>query len=161
MHLTSPILITSLRISFNHGDSNSNVESDSQPYVQLLSLTEQNDAWKEFHEARTKALNHLPPVIDPADFLKLTQTMSNSSSSVKLMTSGAVSQDDTSTAAGTTSLVGKYTPIVVGLLAGNLLVGVGIFFLGIFACTRSVIRGGAKTSVLGSSYTAVSLKSDD
>lgn len=156
--IKSPLFV----YSFDYGDYDPVSKKDSQPFAQLLSTTQQDASWTEFQSARTKTLAALPPIIDPAQLIKLATGAStdNSTANAQIRTSGAISGDDGSSDSDLTSLVKRYGPLVVGLLAGNLLVGILLFFIGLVVCVKGVVRGGAKTRTMGSAYTSVSFKDD-
>lgn len=136
-------------------------KTDSQPFVQLLSTTQRDASWTEFQQARALALKSLPTALDPAELLKIASgaAADDTSGNAQVKTTGGISSGDESDS-DLTSLVKKYGPLVVGLLAGNLLVGILLFFIGLAVCVKGVVRGGAKTKSIGSSYTPVSFKDE-
>ena len=156
--------------SFDYGDYDPTTKKDGQPFAQLLSITKQDTAWAEFQSARATALKSLPPLIDPKTLLNIdsssiaTDTQTNDTktddgSGAQVRVSGAVSDTDGSDS-DLTSLVKKYGPVVIGLLAGNLIVGLLLLFVGLAVCVKGVIKGGAKTRTMGSAYVPVSFKDE-
>ena len=55
-------------------------------------------------------------------------------------------------------LVDKYGPVIVGLLAGNLLVGLLLCLIGLAACLRSRVRTGVQSRSINPSYAPVRVK---
>ena len=56
------------------------------------------------------------------------------------------------------SLLDKYGPVVIGLLAGNMLIMTVLCIIALVACTRGVVRSGARTRSIPSNYAPVSFK---
>lgn len=56
------------------------------------------------------------------------------------------------------ALVDKYGPVVIGLLVGNILVGVLLCAIALTVCLRGVVKGGAQTRNVNSSYAPVRFK---
>ena len=150
---------------FDYGDTDS---SGNQSFVQLISTTDLDEAWPDFKASRAKALAAVPQTIDPATLVQLANSDSDNSTSTDDNISGADSTSSpvsTPTAAPSEnsddklySLVEKYGPVVIGLLAGNILIGVLLCIIGLTACMRGVVKGGAKTRNIGSSYAPVRFK---
>ncbi len=130
--------------SFDYGDYDPVTKTGGQPFVQLLSTTDRDASWTEFKEARAKALKSLPPAIDPADF----SNDQEDSDGTLVKTSGAVAVNDT-LPDDLTSVVKKYGPVVIGLLAGNVLVGILLLLVGITVSAKGLIRSGERTRSLG------------
>lgn len=57
-----------------------------------------------------------------------------------------------------TSLVEKYGPVIIGLLAGNLIIGLVLCIIGVATCLRSVVKSGAKSRSINPTYTPVRFK---
>lgn len=145
------------RIRFDYGDDG------SAPFVQLLPTTVLDDAYADFNISRSTALAALPPTISPADLVDIANSQSTddsaaSSSSPTKVSGGAAEATTGSTDSALYSLVDKYGPVVIGLLAGNLLVGVLLLIVGLAACLRGHVRSGAKARDIGSSYAPVRFK---
>jgi len=135
--------------SFNYGDTS------TPPFVQLLSTTDPDAAWAEFLTARAKTLKSLPPTMDPSQLIDIVGGGSDGAAQGAL--SGAVADDSTDDSS-LTSLVKHYGPLVIGLLAGNLLIGLLLLIVGVTVCVRGVVRGGAKSRSVGATYAPVRFK---
>lgn len=59
-----------------------------------------------------------------------------------------------------TSLVEKYGPVVLGLLAGNVLIGLLLCILGLMTCLRVVVKSGVKIRSISPSYAPVRAKEE-
>ena len=157
--------------SFDYGDYDPATKKDGQPFVQLLSTTKQDAAWAEFQSARAIALKSLPPTIDPKDLFNPNSssdatnktgdgTVNDAGSGNTHVRVSGVASDTDGEDSDLTSLVKKYGPIVIGLLAGNLIVGLLLFLVGLAVCVKGIIKGGAKTRTMGSAYVPVSFKDE-
>ena len=198
--------------SFNFGQSDGHTENGTGSYIQLLSTTNESDAWTDFLVSRSTALAMTPFVIDPNILAQIpgaldeinaelgfgapqappdtnstsstssiasviSSTASPSSTSVARVVSssasasttslsrgaladvaGGVSTDPSSDSDAVASLLDKYGPVVIGLLAGNILVMSLLLIIALVACTRGTIRGGAKSRSLPTNYAPVSFK---
>ena len=152
-------------------------------FVQLLPLTNQSEAWSEFLTTRAANLKSLPRVLSAAEFRVLVSEdstdytdPSNSTSltnsthasakppSESLIASGGVaklaSTGDESAGENSqlVSLVHKYGPVLVGLLAGNVFIGVILVAVVVAACLR---RQGVKSRNISPSYAPVRFKESD
>lgn len=137
--------------------------------MQLISTTNLDEAWPDFNISRGNALASLPPLIDPATlvYLSNTDTSDNDTDTDDSATkvSGAVESSSSPTPSADSdassklyNLVDKYGPVILGLLAGNLLVGILLFIIGLTMCVRGHMRSGAKTRSVNPSYTPVRFK---
>lgn len=136
--------------SFDYGETDS---SGNSSYVQLVPTTDAEFAWYDFSVSRAKALKQLPPTMDPAALVKLASQSDDGSAA-----SGAVESTPGSGSSDQLyGLVDKYGPVIIGLLAGNILVGVLLCIIGLAACLRGHVRAGATRSV-NSSYAPVRVK---
>ena len=135
--------------------------------MQLLSTTNLLDAYNDFNISRTKTLASLPPTIDPQTLINLSnaQTSDNDTDTTDSATkvSGAVEASSSPSSSSDMSsqlynLVDKYGPVIIGLLAGNVLIGVLLCIIGLTVCLRGHVRAGATTRNIGSSYAPVRFK---
>ena len=160
--------------SFDYGDTDSTGE---QSFVQLLSTTNLNEALPEFIEARNLALASLPPQLPPLELARVingTRVSSDGSAgdsgdlaensvggdTSAPSASGGVS-DPTTSSGQLYSLVEKYGPVVIGLLAGNTLIGVVLCVISLFVCMKRAGRSRARTRTLESTYVPVRFKEAD
>lgn len=111
----------------------------------------------------------MPPVPDPATAIKLLKDTFSSGndthsadSGLGSLASGALESlsksDDTGSTDNTNSWLEKHGIIIIGLLAGNVGVGLLLCIIASVACIRGVFRGSARTKNIGSSYVPVKLK---
>ena len=149
---------------FDYGDDG------SQPFVQLLSTTDLNEALPDFNKSRGATLAALPPTIAPIDLVNIANNQStDGSAAAPTRLSGAAEASPTSSSstsggdasAQLYSLVDKYGPVVLGLLAGNLLVGILLLIVALAACVRGRVRSGATTRNIGPSYAPVRFKESE
>ena len=132
--------------------------------MQMLSTTNLDDAYVDFNISRSKALSTLPPTLDPQTLIDLSNAeTSNNDTDSATKVSGAVEASSSPSASSDMSsqlynLVDKYGPIIIGLLAGNVLIGVLLCIIGLTVCLRGHVRSGAKTRNIGSSYAPVRFK---
>lgn len=128
----------------------------------MIPVTDLNEALPEFRVARAAALKSLPPTITPEQVLEaFSEDSGDTTDDEGAVASGATSGSSDSSAsddARVASLLDKYGPIVLGLLAGNLLLMVILCIIGLSVCVRGCIRGGAKSRTVGSTYTPVRFK---
>ena len=153
---------------FNFGHIN------EQDYVQLLPTTDLDIALPEFVIARDQSLASLPAPLPPALLLQLfiNSSRGNSSSSADDLNgptarsmSGVLDgtnpsasvTDATSSDAQLYPLVEKYGPVIVGLLAGNIVLGVVLCVFGLFVCL-DIVRSGARTRTVAPTYVPVRYK---
>ncbi|TFY76162.1 hypothetical protein EWM64_g7851 [Hericium alpestre] len=163
--------------SFNYGndsivrfDNGSFKDVVSQnPYIQLLKLTDQDKAWAEFFDVRKQTLKTYPP--EPS-LDKVRQYLDADSSSGDGMSDGngddknsddsqnaaiqggASSDDSDSSMSQLLDKLDKYSPIVIGLLAGNVIIGLLLCAIALATC----IHRGASTKRVGPTYAPVRFK---
>ncbi|TFK50938.1 acid protease [Heliocybe sulcata] len=140
----------------------------TDPYIQLLATTtDLAEAKKDFQESRSEALKSLPPTISPQQYLELLNStqLGNSDGSGAEVLSAAESTSSSGSSDGWTMIAGKldhYGPALLGLLAGNLVIGVILCTLGITMCIRRGATQGTPARVVNPSYAPVRLpKGDD
>ncbi|KAF7793489.1 hypothetical protein EIP86_004601 [Pleurotus ostreatoroseus] len=152
--------------SFNYGEID---VSESGSYIQLMSTTDLNVALPDFLASRANTLSSLPAELAPSDFLKwyrgsssssMSNSISDSSDDVAGATDGSStpSSSPTSTDDKLYSLAKQYGPVVIGLLAGNMLIGVLLCIIGLFTCMRRAVNHGAGSRSLPSTYAPVRFK---
>ena len=110
------------------------------PFVQMLSTTNTTSMWSEFATERAATLAALPATVDPDVIVQYDKQMaSQSSSSSDASVLGAVASDPSSDDSSSTDSWGKkYGMIALGLLAGNLLVGLVLLAVTLTMCVRGV-----------------------
>ncbi|KIP07540.1 hypothetical protein PHLGIDRAFT_35388 [Phlebiopsis gigantea 11061_1 CR5-6] len=183
-------------VSFNFGQYDERTENGTGSYIQLLSTTNESDAWTDFLVSRSTALAATPFVVDPNILAQIPGALdsitselglgappsppdadSTSSSVASVVPStasprasasaasgaladvaGGVTADPSSNSDAVASLLDKYGPVVIGLLAGNILVMSLLLIIALVACMRGTIRGGAKSRSLPANYVPVSFK---
>ena len=138
-----------------------------------MSSTDLNAALPDFLASRANTLSSLPNELSPSDFLKYyrgssssntTSSGSSSSSDSSADVVGAIDASSTPSSSSSStddklySLVKQYGPIVIGLLAGNILIGVLLCIIGLFTCMKTVMKSGARSRSLPSTYTPVRFK---
>ncbi|THG99797.1 hypothetical protein EW026_g2607 [Hermanssonia centrifuga] len=150
--------------SFDYGDTDS---TGVNSFVQLISTTNQGEALTDFAATRAQVLKSLPPTIDPATFLDI-YTGGDGSPAVGDVASGALDASDSTPSAvpagsdsssdRLNSLVEKYGPIIIGLLAGNALIGVLLCIIALTVCLRGVVKSGARSRNINPTYAPVRFK---
>jgi len=163
--------------SFNYGDisAQGNVTSSSDPFVQLLSVTDANEAIVDFQKSRKQTLQRLPSEPSYDQLLGLLNTNAdtvitidpdqndpldgdnpsdrgNTLAAAALSSDSSPSDDDLSTLADHVEL---YSPIIVGLLAGNLLVGLVLCAVGLSVCVRRGHTEGGRVHSVDPNYAPV------
>ena len=141
----------------------------------MVPTTVEEKAWTDFAVSRMVALQQSPLNIDPSIFLPIFQSNSSSNSTPPTSSlpssasgtmptgalAGALAEAETSQASTSdstvVSLLDKYGPVVVGLLAGNIIVMGVLCITALVACTRGAMRGAARTRE-PTSYAPVSVK---
>ena len=153
------MLISLVCIRFDYGDDG------SSPFVQLLSTTDLNEAYTDFNASRSAALANLPPTISPADLVRIANSQStddttddSAASPTKVSGAAEAATPSSSSDSSLYNLVDKYGPVIIGLLAGNLLIGILLVIIGLAACLRGHVRAGAQSRNIGSSYAPVRFK---
>ena len=128
--------------------------------MQLLSTTDPDEAWTDFYQSRTEALRSLPPALDLQAAISSTSLTSGTNPSGSAAIEGHLSSSSSSDSQ-LTSLVEKYGPIIIGLLAGNVVIGAILCVVGLAICMRSVVKGGARAGNVRSSYAPVQVKEEE
>ncbi len=154
--------------SFDYGSFDDQGHLTEKPFIQLLPTTDFKEAWAEFIAIRTKALEGVVEFA-PSEFrILITQENSDedepdaptdeaSEISGVLASPENGGQDGPADSAATTAIQ-KYGPIVIGLLAGNLLILVVICVLGLYFC---ISKGGRNGKTASASYHPVKLQKAD
>lgn len=151
--------------SFDYGETES---SGNNAYIQLLSTTNRDEAWADFTKTRRDVLGGLPPALSPTVVAGayITRNATNPNSSGPSV-SGAIgdvsnveigSGDSSFAAVLVAAVLNKWGPVIIGLLAANVLMVTILCIVAIVACTRGVIKGGAKSRSIGASYAPVRVK---
>lgn len=70
----------------------------------------------------------------------------------------AQSSSTTSSSSSVVSLLDKYGPVVIGLLAGNMVLMAILCVIALVGCTRGAMRSGARTRSVGPTYAPVSFR---
>lgn len=156
---------------YNFGQLPTRISNATGAYVQMLPTTDRDAAWTDFLASRQEVLAHHPHVIDPIVMQQLfpadfpTDLPTNTSdvpsaspsagggssavagalSDAHASAAGAASSGPSSDGGAVASLLGKYGPVVIGLLAGNILVMLILCIIALAACMRGVVRSGATT----------------
>lgn len=151
--------------SFDYGETES---SGNNAYVQLLSTTNRDEAWADFTKTRRDVLGGLPPALSPTvvagAYITRNATKPSSSGSAVSGAIGDVSNveigsgDSSFAAVLVAGVLNKWGPAIIGLLAANVLMVTILCVVAIVACTRGVIKGGAKSRSIGASYAPVRVK---
>lgn len=156
--------------SFNYGELNT---AGNGSFVQLMSTTDLDVALPDFRASRGHALASLPYELSPSEFLKYytsdssTYANSDSDSDSDSNVVGAIdatsspSPSSSSSDDSLYSLVKQYGPVVIGLLAGNILIGVILCIIGVLTCMKTIVRSGARSKTLPSTYTPVRFKENE
>lgn len=180
-----------LRYNFaKNAEGDGAVTNSSTSYMQFLSLTNADDAWRDFQlSVFEDILNEsvgfnidpsLLPELFPIEFgsaatdsgsgsdagsasastAAATPTTTTSPTPAPASAAAAVqptakvegaavldavSSSSTDSYSSVVSLLDRYGPVVIGLLAGNLVIMLLLCIIALVACTRGAIRGGAKT----------------
>jgi saccharopepsin len=122
--------------------------------MQLLAETDPKTAPGEAVAARQSTLSHLAPELSPEEISQIagSQTPVVASTSTDLSESG--SQTDV-------QAVEKYAPLVIGLLGGNLLIGLILVVLGVLNFVRRGTKGTTKSSAARTRYAPVGTKEEE
>lgn len=154
--------------SFDYGSFDDQGHLNEQPFIQLLPTTDSKEAWAEFIAIRAKALEGAVEFA-PSEFRILAMednaddddpdAPTDEASEISGVLASPVSGTQGSPVDGATAAaIQKYGPIVVGLLAGNLLILVVICVLGLYSC---VSKGGRNGKSSSASYQPVKLQKGD
>ncbi|EIW62495.1 acid protease [Trametes versicolor FP-101664 SS1] len=82
-------------VSFDYGDFNPWTHVEGTPFVQIVSKTDSRTAVAEFYDERGATLAGLPPMIDPAEYLRLWDAFSASTSATVTTTATATASTTT------------------------------------------------------------------
>ena len=129
--------------------------------MQLLSVTDQSSAWTDFRLSRAAALKALPPVVDPVALRQIPGALDAISQTLSVMirpptddSAAAPSAWPAATPAPTDGftleLLEVSAQVVVGLLAGNVLLMLLLCIVALVMCTRST-----RTRRVSASYVPV------
>lgn len=159
------------RFSYGDADVPSKFLNKNGSYVQMLPLTNTDDAWADFKTSRAS------PTIDPATLVKIFQNTSeddsiddntdddgSDDSTDGLDAVGALGTTDSFTSSSLdanfliAATLSKYSPIIVGLFAGNLFITMLLCGISAVALLRRVVKGGAQARVVDASYAPVRFK---
>lgn len=138
---------------FDYGDfTGEEGDQVANAYAQVLALTDPSDALADFKTSRSAALAQSPPEATLEEIKgwvqedneptttstssKASSTSKSSSTSNDKAVQNAVTSGDDSDSASVTDKLNTYGPAIVGLLAGNLLVGIVLCAIGISVCIR-------------------------
>ena len=168
LHLMIPI-------RFNFGSQNAEGDqgrpgAGSGSFLQLLSTTDPNDAWRDFELTIFDLMTENPgQFIDPPYFpiffpLEFGSANTSDTSRTLRREVGATVFDVVQRAAmaddssGIVALLDKYGFAVTGLLAGNIALMAIFCMITLVGCTRGTMRTGARTRSIGSTYAPVSYR---
>ncbi|KAI0699010.1 aspartic peptidase domain-containing protein [Cytidiella melzeri] len=167
------VFLRNVIASFNFGNWTQASTPNDGSFIQLLPITNFSSAWPDFITTRTANLKDLPAEPSYAQlqaiFTSNSSTSDSSSSPSTTDNAEHVSTDGSKAALADggsggsddpqlVSLVQKYGPIVIGLLAGNLLIGFALVVTGLVACMR---RSGGKARSVSPTYAPVRFKDAD
>lgn len=147
---------------FNLGDYiNTSDVADSlklgDPFVQLLpTIANMEEALEDFQRTRSELLKKWPEATS--------QNEAQPSGNVdeRLSKAAATSSDNSSLGwPALSDKLDKYGPVVLGLLAGNLLLGVILCGIGIVFCVRMGARQGGQARTVNPSYSPVPLHKEE
>lgn len=136
------------------GDGNLTTENAS---LQFLSLTDPDTAFSDFHKSRPKTLQSYPPEFPPDQYKNAFSSSSddNDDDDSADAVAGASSVSSSSADAETSSnSLNTYGPVIIGLLGGNVLVGIVLCAIALSVC----IRKGGKSRSVRQDYTPVAFK---
>lgn len=177
-HTLGDSFLRNVYTSFSYGDADapSKFLNKNGSYVQMLPLTNTDDAWADFKTSRAQQLAAYPPTIDPATLLKIFQNTSDDDSTDDNADDGSDDSTDSLDAVGAlgttdsftspssdanfliAATLSKYSPVIVGLLAGNLFITTLLCGIALVALLRRVVKGGAQARVVDASYAPVRFK---
>ncbi|KAJ6584274.1 aspartic peptidase domain-containing protein [Mycena sp. CBHHK59/15] len=147
------------------------------PFVQLLSQTIASEAAADFASVRAQFLALTAPELSPADTIRLFDgpsagtTMDSSAPACSPSTASGASDAvlgkaktsadlaDSNGSSTTDSQVVKYGPVIIGLLAANLVILLVLAFLGVMSFVRNG-RTTGPTRALNPQYAPVKVKDD-
>lgn len=156
---------------FDYGDfTGEKGDQVANAYIQVLALTDPEDALADFNRSRSAALAQSPPEatfeilqqeVQAANNSTTTSTSSKSSpTSNGKAVENAVQSDDLQDSASVVDKFNAYGPAIIGLLSGNLLVGIILCAIGLSVCIK---RGASVGSASRSApiYAPVRFKEDN
>ncbi|ETW82863.1 aspartic peptidase [Heterobasidion irregulare TC 32-1] len=161
---------------FDYGVSDSKGNVIKNPFIQLLPLTNPVKDGTEFFKNRLHTLSQSPPEATPEEIRQLlgdssaggtsspdTSSSSGASSSLDKSVGNAVTTSDSGDSSLSTlvSRMDQWSPVIVGLLAGNLVVGIVICILALSMCVRrGATSVGTRARTASPSYVPVRFKED-
>lgn len=125
--------------------------------IQFLSLTDPDTAFSDFKQSRQKTLQSYLPEFTPDQYKKVFSSSSddNDDDDSADAVAGASSVSSSSADAQTSSnSLNTYGPVIIGLLGGNVLVGIVLCAIALSVC----IRKGGKSRSVRQDYTPVAFK---
>lgn len=166
---------------YNFGDNTNRTLDGTGSYIQMLSTTDPGDAWLDFQLTKMALVPILSPVVDPEVLALFPRTLesltkkyglalpsdsdddsSSNDNKTSPAAAGALAGANAATSSGSggdkstvTALLDKYGPVVIGLLAGNLVVALLLVVIGLVAWMR---RDRAKSRRIPTDYAPVSFK---
>jgi hypothetical protein len=136
LHLNSHLLVT---VRYCYGEFDAKKEKlTGDPYIQMLSITSLDTAIADFRTSRLRTIRSGPPEASP-DFLK---EMFGGGNAGDANDATVLAVADTSSSNSTASLsdvmdrVNHYGPIIIGLLAGTVFIGIIIAAIVVYMCVR-------------------------
>ncbi|KAF4564594.1 hypothetical protein EYR36_002531 [Pleurotus pulmonarius] len=155
-------------VSFDYGSFDDQGHLTEKPFIQLLPTTDSKEAWAEFIAIRAKALEGAVEFA-PSEFRVLVMQEDADADEPDAPTdeaseiSGVLASPDNEAQDGpadstATAAIQKYGPVVIGLLAGNLLILIVICALGLYFC---ISKGGRNGKTASASYHPVKLQKGD
>ncbi|KAF4583314.1 hypothetical protein EYR38_002063 [Pleurotus pulmonarius] len=154
--------------SFDYGSFDDQGHLTEQPFIQLLPTTDFKEAWVEFNAIRAKVLEGTVELA-PSELRilamqeKADQDDPDARTDEAPKISGVLASAEEGAQSGssdgtTAAAIQKYGPIVIGLLAGNLLILIVICALGLYFC---ISKGGRDGKTASASYHPVKLQKGD
>lgn len=144
-------------IRFNYGDT----PSYNGSFIQFLPVTNPEDAWTDFKQYRAQSLVTMPPEANYTREVAYCQHAScGSGDESKSSLDGkevADAVDDSAKSDDTrvVSLMKQYGIAVLGLLAGNVVIGLVLCIIGLVACLKAK---NTPSRIINPSYTPVCFK---
>ncbi|KAI0321001.1 aspartic peptidase domain-containing protein [Amylostereum chailletii] len=165
--LGSPFL-RNVYASFNYGDDG---VDGGNPFMQLLPLTNQHQAYADFQLSRRRVLDGLPPTATRDEVEQLYRQQTANTTSPSSGSDGGAETQDLSTVGSLSSDVEKeevqqslldrvntYGPVIMGLLSGVLLIGLVLCAVGLATYVRGGARKGAGVRNVSPSYAPVRVR---
>ena len=148
-------------ISYNFGNPSASDDKGVTPIMQLLAQTDPKTAGSEAAAARKEALSKLNPELPPSQFLDTNTDVSKWPIASSTLEHPMLTFDQKANSKhdnNRDSVIEKYAPAVIGLLAANLVIGLVLVVLGLSGCLR---RGGKSAPTKTPHYTPVKFKDED